>query len=92
MAAGSVSTPAALSGGTALGLAPAAITPGISWVAKWISGGSLPLPTEPEATSIAVVILFIGGGVVWTVVTLVRWAFRKHHIIEEGGNGQVVNP
>lgn len=84
-----VSTPAAVGTGSALALGPQALTPAIVWLAKWISTGVMPLPTESEATSLAVVTIFVGGGVVCTIVTLVRWIFKKHHIIEENGNGKV---
>lgn len=89
---GTVSTPAAVSSASALALGPAALSPAVMWTAKWIGTGQMPLPTESEALSLSAVIIFVAGGVIWMLVTLVRWFFRKHHIIEEGNNGQVINP
>lgn len=89
---GSVSTPAAVGTGSALALGPQALAPAIMWSAKWASSGTMPLPTDTEALSLSAVTIFIGGGVIWMLVTLVRWFFRKHHIIEETTNGPVINP
>ncbi len=90
-----VSAPAAGGIGVASALGPQAISPALGWMLSWIATGAMPVPTEAELMSIAVLVLFFGGGIVWAVVTIVRWFFVKHHIIEEDRNVPlmpVINP
>lgn len=91
----SVSTPAAVGTGSALALGPQALAPAVQWGAKCIASNAWLVPSEAETLSVSAVLIFLGGGVIWMLVTLVRWFFKKHHIIEENGNAPlmpVINP
>ena len=91
----SVSTPAAVGTGSALALGPQALAPAVQWAAKCLSTSTFVIPDDAETLSISAVLIFFGGGVIWMLVTLVRYWFKKHHIIEENGNAPlmpVINP
>jgi hypothetical protein len=81
-----VSTPAAVGTGSALALGPTVVAPVIGWAADYSQ--LQPPPPDAALQGAATIAVFIGGGVAWTVVTLVRHLFRKHHIIEENGSGK----
>jgi hypothetical protein len=87
-----MSTPAAVGTGSAIALGPQVLSPAVNWAAGWISAGMMPIPSEAESLSISSVIIFLGGGVVWMLATLVRWFFKKHHIIEEVPDEKIINP
>lgn len=67
--------------GTTLALGPQSLKPVIGWLAELSQ--VQPLPNEDAQLGIATLGVFLGGGLVWLTVTLVRYALAKRGIIAQ---------